>query len=176
MHTFASIPYYNICIWIHAHVWWYPNRCRKKRIAFGPEIYIIHWDYLTLEYDDVTIVNERLSDWALACSIQFTFSFSTAFSGIYLCYTQMPLTQTYVQNTEHTYYFVQYDLFSHRILWNIQLISACVTVISCAGFYLLYIGHARDKLFIYLFCKRTQYKCGTKVCYQTTTYRSTMMK
>lgn len=36
----------------------------KKRIAFGPEIYIIHWDYLTLEYDDVTIVNERLSDWA----------------------------------------------------------------------------------------------------------------
>lgn len=134
----------------NTHVWWYPNRCRKKRIAFGPEIYIIHWDYLTLEYDDVTIVNERLSDWALACSIRFTFSFSTAFSGIYLYYTQMPLTQTFVQNTEHTYYFVQYDLFSHRILWNIQLISACVTVISCARI-LLTLHRTCSRQVIYLF-------------------------
>lgn len=51
-----------VCIWI------YLNWCRKKRIAFGPEIYIIHWDYLTLEYDDdVTIVNDRPTDRPTEC-------------------------------------------------------------------------------------------------------------
>lgn len=51
-HTHTSTyPWLCVCV--------YPNPMPEKkymneRRAFGPEIYIIHWDYLILEYDDVT--------------------------------------------------------------------------------------------------------------------------
>lgn len=46
-----------VCVFVYLNLMPEKKYCvyeQTKRIAFGPEIYIIHWDYPTLEYDDVT--------------------------------------------------------------------------------------------------------------------------
>lgn len=131
------------------------KRRAQQRIAFGSEIYIIHSDYLTLEYDDVTTRS--------VASFLFAFSFWQ-----YLCYTQMPLTQTLCVRAAsaftHTHallcaaWFVQ----SSYIVSVEHSVDICMCHRHIVCLIQLTLHRTCSRQVIYLFCKRTQYKCGTK--------------
>lgn len=148
---------------LHMHWMWCRIReKRQTRIAFGSEIYIIHWDYLTVEYDDVTtsrvpirILNQAFSFCSLALS-----------PCIFLYYTQMPLTQTYVyRNTrEQRQAHISFSILQHAMICSVIIycesirswylhVSPSYRAASGLCMLTLLFGHVRDKLFIYLFCK-----------------------